>query len=73
MEWYWELDDFIDFLDIIKVDLFGGEVYVFIFKGDLKVFFWGVGLIDFVFVIYLEVGYCCFGVKVNGMMVLLSY
>jgi len=73
LEWHRELDDPTDFLDTIKVDLFGGEVYVFTPKGDLKVLPRGASPIDFAFSIHSEVGHRCSGAKVNGMMVPLSH
>jgi len=73
LEWHRELDDPTDFLDTIKVDLFGGEVYVFTPQGDLKVLPRGASPVDFAFAIHSEVGHRCSGAKVNGMMVPLSH
>jgi GTP pyrophosphokinase len=73
LEWHRELDDPTDFLDSIKVDLFGEEVYVFTPKGDLKVLPRGSTPIDFAFAIHSEVGHRCSGAKVNGLMVPLSH
>lgn len=47
-------------------DLIVEEVFVFMLCGDVKNLFVGLMLIDFVYVVYIDVGYCVVGVKVNG-------
>lgn len=59
-------------MEIIKGDLFFEDVYVFILKGDVIFFKYGLILIDFVYCIYIEVGNYCIGVKVNEWIVFLD-
>ena len=73
LEWHQELDDPNDFLETVKVDLFGQEVYVFTPKGDLQVLPKGSTPIDFAFAVHSEVGNRCAGAKINGIMVPLDY
>lgn len=57
----------------VKGDFFSDWVYVFMFKGDVIELLKGVGLLDMVYLIYMEVGNYMIGVKVNGKIVLLDY
>lgn len=60
-----------EFIENVKVDLFFDEVYVFMFKGDIKELFVGVMLVDFVYVVYIKVGICCVVVCIDGKLVVL--
>ena len=76
LEWQSDLNDVSDddqeYLDNIKDDLFGTEVYVFTPTGDLVSLAKGATPIDFAYRIHTEVGNHCYGAKVNGRMVTLS-
>jgi GTP pyrophosphokinase len=69
LEWHQDLADPHEFLDIVKVDLFPDEVFVFSPKGDVINLPRGATPIDFAYAIHSEVGAHCAGVKVNGKMV----
>lgn len=58
---------------MIKIDIFFVNVYVFIFKGEVIELFSGGILIDFVYKIYIDVGYKMVGVIVNNCIVILDY
>ncbi|MCA9753714.1 MAG: bifunctional (p)ppGpp synthetase/guanosine-3',5'-bis(diphosphate) 3'-pyrophosphohydrolase [Gemmatimonadetes bacterium] len=62
-----------EFLDLLKSDLFQGEVFVFTPKGELKVLPKGGTPIDFAYQIHTEVGNHCVGARVNGRIVPLRY
>lgn len=72
MEWQRELTNPSEFLDIVKVDLFSEEVYVFTPAGDVMMFPKGATPVDFAFAVHSDVGYQCCGARVNGVMVPLS-
>jgi len=44
-----------EFLDLLRFEINVCEVYVFILKGDVVVFFVGFMIVDFVYVVYIEV------------------
>lgn len=72
------LDDFnsdvVEFFgDFCVNNFFNEEVFVFIFKGDMKIFFKGFIVLDFVFNIYIDIGYYCMVIKVNNWLVLMGY
>jgi GTP pyrophosphokinase len=69
LEWHQDLADPHEFLDIVKVDLFPDEVFVFSPKGDVINLPRGATSIDFAYAIHSEVGAHCAGAKVNGKMV----
>jgi len=73
MEWQQNLKDPKEFLEMMKVDLFHDEVYVFSPKGEVKGFPQNATPIDFAYAIHTEIGHHCFGAKVNGRMVSLNY
>ena len=73
LEWQRELDDPKDFFDIVKMDLFNAEVYVFTPNGDLKVLPKGSTPVDFAYAIHSEVGSNCAGALVNHTMVPLDH
>ncbi len=76
LEWQSDLNDVSDddqeYLDNIKDDLFGTEVYVFTPTGDLVSLAKGATPVDFAYRIHTEVGNHCYGAKVNGRMVTLN-
>jgi len=73
MEWQQNLKDPKEFLEMMKVDLFHDEVYVFTPKGTVKGFPQNATPIDFAYAIHSEIGHHCLGAKVNGRMVPLNY
>jgi GTP pyrophosphokinase len=62
-----------EFLDLLKSDLFQGEVFVFTPKGELKVLPKGGTPIDFAYQVHTEVGNHCVGARVNGRIVPLRH
>ncbi len=73
LEWQKNLTDPREFLDTVRLDLFGGEVYVFTPKGDVKELPKGATPVDFAYTIHSEVGNRCIGAKVNERIVPLNY
>ena len=73
LEWQNNLTDPREFLDTVRLDLFGGEVYVFTPKGDIKELPKGATPVDFAYTIHSEVGNRCIGAKVNERIVPLNY
>jgi len=69
LEWHQDLADPHEFLDIVKVDLFPEQVFVFTPKGEVINLARGATPVDFAFAIHSEVGAHCAGAKVNGKMV----
>lgn len=68
-----DVNDSREYLDALKVDLFGDEVFVFSPKGDVISLRQGSTPIDFAYAIHTEVGHHCVGAKVNMSVVPLSY
>jgi GTP pyrophosphokinase len=68
MERQGELEDPHEFLEVMKVDLFPDEVFVFTPKGDVVNLPKGATALDFAYAIHSEVGAHCSGARVNGTM-----
>jgi GTP pyrophosphokinase len=68
-----ELRDPTEFLESVKIDLFGDEVYVFTPGGDVKALPKGACPIDFAYSVHSSIGDHCSGARVNGMIVPLRY
>ncbi|MCX6711449.1 MAG: bifunctional (p)ppGpp synthetase/guanosine-3',5'-bis(diphosphate) 3'-pyrophosphohydrolase [Candidatus Woesearchaeota archaeon] len=64
-----ESEDTKDFIDILKVDLFEDEIYVFTPKGDIISLPKGSCSIDFAYAVHTNVGDKCTGAVVNGRIV----
>jgi GTP diphosphokinase / guanosine-3',5'-bis(diphosphate) 3'-diphosphatase len=73
LEWQKSLQDPKEFMEMVQMDLFPNEVYVFTPKGDVREFPKGATPIDFAYGIHSEVGEKCIGARVNGRMVPLRY
>jgi len=73
MESQKELRDPTEFLESVKIDLFGDEVYVFTPGGDVKALPKGACPIDFAYAVHSSIGDHCSGARVNGMIVPLRY
>ena len=73
MESQKELRDPAEFLESVKIDLFGDEVYVFTPQGDVKALPKGSCPIDFAYSVHSSIGDHCSGARVNGMIVPLRY
>ncbi len=69
VEWQKELKDPHEFLDSVKVDLFGDETFVFTPKGDVKALPRGASPVDFAYAIHSQVGDRTVGAKVDGKIV----
>ncbi len=73
MEWNNEVDDSGALLEMVKVDLFADEVYVFTPQGDVKNLPAGSCPLDFAYRIHSDIGHKCVGAKINGKIVPVSY
>jgi guanosine-3',5'-bis(diphosphate) 3'-pyrophosphohydrolase len=73
MESQKDLNDPTEFLESVKIDLFGDEVYVFTPGGDVKALPKGSCPIDFAYSVHSSIGDHCSGARVNGMIVPLRY
>ena len=63
----------IDFLDTIKLNLFGAEIFVVTPKGEFKTMPAGCTVLDFAFSIHTFLGTHCIGAKVNHKLVGISH
>lgn len=73
LDWQKDLTDPKEFMELLKIDLFQHEVFVFTPNGDLKRLPKGATPLDFAFAVHTEVGYRCVGAKVNTRIVPLRY
>lgn len=67
------LADPVEFMSVVKDDLFSREVFVFSPKGDLVSLAAGATPVDFAYSVHSEVGDHCKGARVNGRQVSLAY
>ena len=72
LDWQRETEDPDEFLDTLRYDLAGAEVYVFTPKGDVIALPVGSTPIDFAYAVHTEVGHRCIGARVNGDLVSLE-
>ncbi len=68
-----ELEESHEFLELLQMDLFNDQVFVFTPDGDVIDLPAGAGPIDFAYHIHTEVGHECVGARVNGRQVPLDY
>jgi len=73
LDWQEDLTDPKEFMELLRIDLFQQEVFVFTPDGDLKRLAKGATALDFAFAVHTEVGKSCMGAKVNGRIVPLRY
>ena len=73
MEWLKDMSDPREFMEGLKIDLYGGQVFVFTPKGDVVNLAVGATPVDFAYAIHTEVGQRCVGAKVGGRLVPLDY
>ncbi len=73
LEWLKDMADPREFMEGLKIDLYGGQVFVFTPKGDVMNLPAGATPVDFAYSIHTEVGHRTIGAKVNGKLVPLDY
>ena len=61
-----------EFMDLLKIDLFSGEIFVFTPAGDLVQLPLNATPVDFAFQVHTQVGLHCMGAKVNHTIVSLN-
>jgi guanosine-3',5'-bis(diphosphate) 3'-pyrophosphohydrolase len=69
LDWQKEAADPGEFLESLRFDLRGQEVYVFTPKGDVISLPSGSTPVDFAYAVHTEVGHRCIGARVNGKLV----
>jgi GTP pyrophosphokinase len=72
LDWQRDLTDPREFMEYLKFDLYGEEIFVFTPKGDLKPLPRGATPLDFAFAVHTAVGLHCQGARVNDRMVPLA-
>lgn len=72
-EWLKDAPGADEFLEGLRHDVAGTDVYVFTPKGEVKELPKGATPLDFAFMIHSDVGLHCIGARVNGRMVPLRY
>ena len=73
LEWLKDMADPREFMEGLKIDLYGGQVFCFSPKGDVMNLPAGATPVDFAYSIHTEVGHRTIGAKVNGKLVPLDY
>jgi guanosine-3',5'-bis(diphosphate) 3'-pyrophosphohydrolase len=73
MEWLKDMADPREFMEGLKIDLYGGQVFVFTPKGDVVNLPSGATPVDFAYTIHTDVGHRTIGAKVGGKLVPLDY
>jgi GTP pyrophosphokinase len=73
MDWLKDMADPREFMDSLRIDLYGGQVFVFTPKGDVVNLPAGATPVDFAYTIHTDVGHRTIGAKVGGKLVPLDY
>jgi GTP diphosphokinase / guanosine-3',5'-bis(diphosphate) 3'-diphosphatase len=73
LEWLKDMADPREFMEGLKIDLYGGQVFVLTPKGDVVNLPAGATPVDFAYAIHTEVGHRTIGAKVAGKLVPLDY
>jgi GTP pyrophosphokinase len=73
LEWLKDMADPREFMEGLRIDLYGGQVFCFTPKGDVMNLPAGATPVDFAYSIHTEVGHRTIGAKVNGKLVPLDY
>ncbi len=73
LEWLKDMADPREFMEGLKIDLYGGQVFVFTPKGDVVNLPAGATPVDFAYTIHTQVGHRTIGAKVGGKLVPLDY
>ncbi len=68
IEWMTEVKDSKEFMDLLKMDLFGDEVFVFTPKGDVFSLPAGASAVDFAYAVHSSLGDKIMGAKINNKM-----
>lgn len=69
VDWQRETADPTEFLDSLRFEIAGSEVYVFTPKGDVMALPSGSTPVDFAYAVHTEVGHRTMGARVNGRLV----
>lgn len=72
LDWHKEVNDATDFVNTVKTDIFGDEVFVFTPRGDVIDLPQGSVPVDFAYRVHTDVGNRCVGAKINGRIVTLD-
>ena len=72
VDWQRETEDPAEFLDSLRFDLAGAEVYVFTPRGEVIALPQDATPVDFAYAIHTEVGHRTIGARVNGRLVALE-
>ncbi|MEE6281109.1 bifunctional (p)ppGpp synthetase/guanosine-3',5'-bis(diphosphate) 3'-pyrophosphohydrolase [Georgenia sp. MJ170] len=72
VDWQRETSDPGEFLDSLRFEISGSQVYVFTPKGDVMALAPGATPVDFAYAVHTEVGHRTVGARVNGRLVPLS-
>jgi len=73
LDWLKDMADPREFMEGLKIDLYGGQVFCFTPKGDVMNLPSGATPVDFAYAIHTEVGHRTIGAKINGKLVPLDY
>ena len=73
LEWHGEISGTREFLESIKTDILGDQVFVYTPKGEIRDLPAGATVLDFAYAIHTDLGHRCIGAKVNGKLVPLTY
>jgi GTP diphosphokinase / guanosine-3',5'-bis(diphosphate) 3'-diphosphatase len=73
MDWLKDMADPREFMDSLRIDLYGGQVFVFTPKGDVVNLPAGATPVDFAYAIHTDIGHRTIGAKIGGKLVPLDY